>query len=362
MFIAPSIPQDASFPENPVPNPERREKQILSELGKAPDKEYTEKLRSVRTTRNVIDPKTWLSTHYTNDDDQMVCQICQEEMPFQHRGGNYYFDAVEMLKQHFTKEYEAQFLALCPECSPRYRTFIKQVPEAMDALRQQLINSEESDDFEIPLKLGEWDTSLRFVERHWLDMKTILSFYAQQSEPSVEIGDPSGQQPKKSQRSKEKGGSWNADGLLSQNFVQPVRFITYAGIKDLSHIETKPYTLKGVDANGEAVKLTKLHVLFAFPKEKMPDLKPYVKVRTPLKAQNLQLIENQEERFQVDDMLLERARKDKSNVNLVTRTGHVLNGWIQHFDKYVLYMRIGEKVVVVYRHGLFEFTIGEQED
>ena len=245
MFIGPSIPQEASFPENPVPNPERREKQILSELGKAPDKEYTEKLRSVRTTRNAIDPKTWLSIHYTNDDDQMVCQMCQEEMPFKHRSG-YYFDAVEMLKEHFTKEYEAQFLALCPECSPRYKTFIKQVPEAMDALRQQLINSDESDDFEIPLKLGESDTSLRFVERHWLDMKTILSFYAQQSEPSVEIGAPSEQQPKRSQRSKEKGSSWNADRLLSQNFVQPVRFITYAGIKDLSHIETKPYTLKGL--------------------------------------------------------------------------------------------------------------------
>ncbi|MYG08893.1 hypothetical protein F4167_20215 [Candidatus Poribacteria bacterium] len=114
-FIDPSISQAASFPVNPVSNPERREKQILLELGKTPDKEYTEKLRSVRTSRNTIDPKTWLSTHYTNDDDQMVCQICQEEMPFKYRGGNYYFDAVEMLKEYFTKEYEAQFLALCPE-------------------------------------------------------------------------------------------------------------------------------------------------------------------------------------------------------------------------------------------------------
>ncbi|MXV72690.1 hypothetical protein F4Z99_00245, partial [Candidatus Poribacteria bacterium] len=177
-FIDPSISQAASFPVNPVSNPERREKQILLELGKAPDKEYTEKLRSVRTSRDTIDPKTWLSTHYTNDDDQMVCQICQEEMPFKYRGGNYYFDAVEMLKGYFTKEYEAQFLALCPECSPKYKMFIKQVPDAMDALRQQLIDSDNSDDFEILLTLGDWNTSLRFVERHWLDMKTILDFYA----------------------------------------------------------------------------------------------------------------------------------------------------------------------------------------
>ena len=107
--------------------------------------------------------------------------------------------------------------------------------------------------------------------------------------------------------------------------------------------------------------MAKLHVLFAFPKEKMPDLKPYVKVRQPLKAQNLQPIENQNERFHVDDDLLKQARENKSNVNIVTRAGYVLNGWLQHFDEYVLYMRIGEKVVVVYRHGLFEFTVGEQE-
>ena len=364
--IALPIPQPASFPVNSVPNPERREKQILSELGKAPDKEYAQKLRSVRTTKGAIDPKTWLSIYYTNDDNQMVCQICQEEMPFKHRSGNYYFDAVEMLKDHFTKEYESQFLALCPECSPKYKTFVKQVPEAMNTLRQRLIDSDKSDDFEIPLKLGDWDTSLRFVERHWLDVKTLLDFYAQQSVLIVEAAEPSemqqGPQIEQSQPAKKKSTNWDADRLLSKYFTQPVRLITYMGIQDLSEVQTKHYTLKGIDAKGEEVKIAKLRILFAFPKEKMPDLKPYVKIRQSLRSQNLQPIENQKERFHVDDVLLEQARRDKSNVSLVTRTGHVLNGWIQHFDKYVLYMRIGEKVVVVYRHGLFEFTIGEQED
>lgn len=182
-----------------------------------------------------------------------------------------------------------------------------------------------------------------------------------QPEPSVASAEPNEEQEKKSQQSKKKGSNWNADRLLSQYFAQPVRFITYTGIKDLSEIKAKPYTLWGTDVNGEEVKMAKLHVLFAFPKEKMLDLKPYVKVRKPLKAQNLQPIEDQNERFHVDDDLLKQARENKSNVNIVTRAGYVLNGWLQHFDEYVLYMRIGEKVVVVYRHGLFEFTVGEQE-
>ncbi|MYG08891.1 hypothetical protein F4167_20205 [Candidatus Poribacteria bacterium] len=92
----------------------------------------------------------------------------------------------------------------------------------------------------------------------------------------------------------------------------------------------------------------------------MPDLKPHVKIRTPLKAQNLQPIDNQGDRFHVDDELLNQTKENKSNVNIVTRAGYVLNGWIQHFDEYVLYMRVGEKVVVVYRHSLFGFTVEEQ--
>lgn len=181
-----SLLRPATFPVRSVPNPERRKKVILAELKDAPDQEYVEKVRSVRATREMIDPKTWLSIQYRNVDGQVICQICQEEMPFKYSGENYYFDAVEMLKGYFTKEYEAQFLALCPKCSPKYRTFVKRVPEVMDALRKQLMDSGDVGDFEIPLKLGDTDASLRFVESHWRDIKAILSFYEQQSEQSVE--------------------------------------------------------------------------------------------------------------------------------------------------------------------------------
>lgn len=167
---------------------------------------------------------------------------------------------------------------------------------------------------------------------------------------------------KKSQSSKEKSSNWDADKLLTQHFAQPVRFITYTGMKDLSKIKTKDYLVRGIDADKERIQMAKLHILFAFPKEEMPDLKPYVKVRASVKAQDLQPIEDPNERFHIDEKFLQQARTDKSNVNIVTRTGHVLNGWVQHFDKYVLYMRIGGKLVVVYRHGLFELTIGGQAD
>ena len=165
-----------SFPESPVRDPERRANQVLADLNEAPNQVYEERLRSVRTSRGLIDPKTYLKNRYTNDADQMVCQICHEEMPFKNRSGDYHFDAVEVLKDYFTKEYQAQFLALCPKCSPQYKEFIKRVPEAMEELKNLLMVSN-SGHFSVPLKLGNRQIMLRFVERHWRDMKAALAYY-----------------------------------------------------------------------------------------------------------------------------------------------------------------------------------------
>ena len=358
-----SSSQMATFPVRSVPNPERREKMILADLKEAPDQEYVEKVRSVRTTRSQIDPKTWLSAEYMNDEDQVICQICQEEMPFKYRSENYYFDAVEMLKGYFTKEYEAQFLALCPECSPKYRTFVKQVPEAMDALKRQLMDSDGVGDFKVPLKLGDTDTSLRFVERHWLDIRAILSFYEDRTDPTPETSD-SGENQVKPKRAPlvqpdKKKENWDADQMLSQLFAHPVRFITYTGIKDLAEFEASRYDIKGVDTKGAKIQFTKPDILFVFPKEQMPVLKPHIKVRQPLKKKNLRPVEIYGNQFQIANKLLTQVKENGSTVQVVTRTGHILHGWIQHFDRHVLYMRVGEKIVIVYRHGLFGFTIGK---
>ena len=102
----------------------------------------------------------------------MICQICKEEMPFRKRDGEYYFEAVEALsKEHFNKEHEAQFLALCPLCAAMYKEFVKRDETALEELYHALKNA---DELEVPLTLGEWETSVRFVEAHSSDIKTIL--------------------------------------------------------------------------------------------------------------------------------------------------------------------------------------------
>jgi hypothetical protein len=51
---------------------------------------------------------------------------------------------------------------------------VKRVPEAVENLRNELMNT---DGLDVPLQLGELKTSIRFSMRHWSDMQTILRFY-----------------------------------------------------------------------------------------------------------------------------------------------------------------------------------------
>jgi hypothetical protein len=161
-----------TFPTRPVANPERRQERLGEQLTDAPAKEYEKRERSVRTTNGAIDPITSLRELYTNEDHQMVCQICKEEMPFRKRNGAHYFEKKEVLSKKFLpKEHEAQYLALCPLCAAKYSEFVKTDDEVMAKLKKEIFNAEAC---EIPLSLGDEKTSIRFVEKHLYDLKAIL--------------------------------------------------------------------------------------------------------------------------------------------------------------------------------------------
>ncbi len=160
------------FPTSTSANPERRESLLVEQIADAPKKEYDVRNRSVRITRSEIDPTTWLRNRYTNDEQQLICQICKEEMPFRKRDGDFYFEAVEMFTNDvLDREHEAQFLALCPLCAAMYTEFIKKDESAMKNLVETLTRSEYP---EIPVQLGELQATIRFVSTHFADIKTIV--------------------------------------------------------------------------------------------------------------------------------------------------------------------------------------------
>ena len=177
-----------NFPTLSVKNPELRKKRVSEQLENAPAKTYEERPQRKRVSKDEMeDHRTLLREWYTNESGEMICQICQEEMPFKKTDGAYYFEAIEALtvrfkddelpENHFPKEYEAQYLALCPECAARYDYFARTAQgsrELMKKLRDQLVNL---DDLEVPVCLGELETSIRFVEIHLHDLKMVLRYY-----------------------------------------------------------------------------------------------------------------------------------------------------------------------------------------
>jgi len=161
-----------AFPTQNTSNPNRRKEKVSEQINDAPDKEYEPRTRSIRIAEATPYTRLWLKEQYTNNDGQMVCQICKNEMPFRKRDNEHYFEAVEALsKTHFTKEHEAQFLALCPLCAAMYKEFIKRDEDAMDDLKMKLLNTH---DLEVPIALGRIETSVQFVQTHALGLKTIL--------------------------------------------------------------------------------------------------------------------------------------------------------------------------------------------
>ena len=160
------------FPEGVPTDPERMKEKTAEQIQDSSNKQYENRQRNVRTSRGTVDPSTSLRDWYTNDRGKMVCQICREEMPFKKRDGEYYFEAVEALsRDHFIKEHEAQFLALCPICAAKYKEFIKKDEKATLELKNELANS---NNHEIALSLGEDRASIRFVPDHHISIKTVI--------------------------------------------------------------------------------------------------------------------------------------------------------------------------------------------
>jgi hypothetical protein len=163
------------FPEDPLSsNSERRTENLIRQYNQAPRKKYEQTSRSNRRTKATIDKASWLRNKYKNEKGELICQICKCKMPFMKRNSKeYYFEAVEAFsREYFPREYESQYLALCPECAARYEEFVIKDDKAMESFRQAIIDSGTA---EVPLQLGEWSTSVRFVETHWHDIKTILN-------------------------------------------------------------------------------------------------------------------------------------------------------------------------------------------
>lgn len=162
------------FPQRPVLDRGRRMQKRKERASQASNKSYESRQRSVRVSRGTVDPRSELRSLYTNGNEEMICQICHEEMPFRNRSGQSYFEAVELFDAELVdKEDEAMYIALCPTCAAKYKEFIKTDSKAMKDLLNAILEAESHKE-EFSLELDGKIESLWFVEKHWFDIVTLL--------------------------------------------------------------------------------------------------------------------------------------------------------------------------------------------
>ncbi len=147
-------------------------------------------------------------------------------------------------------------------------------------------------------------------------------------------------------------GERQSEWFINLGSAQPMCFVANHRIYTLQNIRILDEIISGVDSQGLVVRIQKPDMLFAFPKRNWDAVKPQPQIaeptlqRNPISDEFLRSILVKKEALGVN--------KQRSVLRLVTKAGYVLKGYLQSFDKDVLYMSINKKVVVVFRHGLLE--------
>ena len=151
--------------------------------------------------------------------------------------------------------------------------------------------------------------------------------------------------------------------------LEPYKFMTYNGLRELSKYEIREGTVTGTvpdsNGNGEVIWDMK-EILFAFPVTAMTDLEPHInEICDDVKNTEIKLVQKQvKERLQ---LYVDNTENPNFNQRLlpdiaataVTRAGHVLRGTVKSFNDDAIYMQINGQTVTVYMHGLYELNTTE---
>ena len=145
-----------------------------------------------------------------------------------------------------------------------------------------------------------------------------------------------------------------SDKMIQSETYQPV-LITYEGPIETSQIlEVLPYQLR-VSINGDERIIDKDSILFICSATAWSTLGPHLQIKNDVEEKRLQVVKKPRLRFNIKNKKINSAQKQQLQVTAVTCRGHVLQGKVEFFDQYAIYMQVHEHAVIVYRHGLHDF-------
>ncbi len=180
-----STDDDDDLPSNIASDPSRRFKKAEEEAEDAAQKQYEKKERSVRTNRNP-EVKSYLKEFNTNENGNVVCQICCKKMPFKIGGSEDYFESVQCIKS-VKKDFKPNHLALCPNCAAEYK-FACETSEQDRIEFILLLDHIQDTDLIVPLQMPVHDR-LRFTQKHLIELQAVLQHINENSEEYYEDED-----------------------------------------------------------------------------------------------------------------------------------------------------------------------------
>lgn len=169
--------ENIELPESNPKNETLRKERVKELASEAPDRVAEVKERSVQVGVNKVKAEAaeYLKNQYTNYDGQMICQICQEELPFKDLKNDYYFEKVEFLKGIEGRHYQ-NYLSLCPNHSAMFVHANKSKANIYESFL-----SFNDDEFEV--SLANESAYIYFTKTHIVDLKAVLGI---DDEPSIE--------------------------------------------------------------------------------------------------------------------------------------------------------------------------------
>ncbi len=157
-----------------VKNPNLRSQRVSEEAAEAPEITYEFRKRLVPThaksqTKNMA--TQYLVTEYSNNEKKLNCQMCDSELPFKLKDGDYYFEKVKLFdfKQHHYQNY----LALCPNHS---KMLIYTLEDDENSIKQKILNisTESIGPFDLSVRAGQKLRNIKFSKRQIIDLQALI--------------------------------------------------------------------------------------------------------------------------------------------------------------------------------------------
>lgn len=161
-----------SLPSSMTYDTDRRAVKAAEVADQAVEKTYKPVSMNRRISAASIETKTYLRSHHTNPEGQLICQLCNQPMPFQLPDGEEFFVACQYIEL-LDKELESNHLALCPNCAAEFQYACQTDEYDKSDLILQIESALNEENLVICIDMPVHQ-HLRFTQRHFIDLQMAI--------------------------------------------------------------------------------------------------------------------------------------------------------------------------------------------